>query len=71
MFSREIWESIQISIFLKIPTAAFVTHFQPIFHFGTPWKRQKGLEMKHWLSLYLANVPILYPWIWEHWPEMC
>ena len=33
-----------------------LTHFSPIFHFYTPWKRQKifsgGIEMEHWAKMW-------------------
>ena len=37
-----------------------LTHFQPMFHFYTPWKQQKtggflmfsgGIEVEHWLKM--------------------
>ena len=37
-----------------------LTHFNPMFHFYTPWKRQKifgfltfsgGIELKHWAKM--------------------
>ena len=40
--------------------SSFLTHFNPIFHFCTPWKRQKtksfqpfsgGIEMEHWAKM--------------------
>ena len=42
--------------FIKEPSPAatlFLTHFQPMFHFCTPWKNQKTggfLEVKKWNS---------------------
>ena len=42
------------------PTFAFLTHFSPVSHFYTPWKRQKtfgfltfsgGIEMWHWTKM--------------------
>ena len=39
---------------------ATLTHFQPLFHFYTPWKHKKtfaflmfsgGIEVEHWLKM--------------------
>ena len=27
-----------------------LTHFEPMFHFYTPWKHQEG-EVEHWLKM--------------------
>ena len=43
-----------------IPFPAILTHFSPVSHFYTPWKRQKtfgflmfsgGIEMWHWTKM--------------------
>ena len=45
---------------VKNKTGTMLTHFQPIFHFYTPWKHQKtggffmfsvGIAMEHWLKM--------------------
>ena len=59
---------------LQISSLRF-THFSPMFHFLTPWKRQKifglltfsgGIEMEHWAKMGLAKlielINFCYPW---------
>ena len=53
-----------------------LAYFKPMFHFYTPWKRQKtrgfltflvGIEIEHWLELGYED-RLLKPWTvaWKH-----